>query len=91
MNIGLIDVDGHHKKKKFGATVYPNLALGKIARWHLMKGDPEVVGVLNHLHSVPYEVLLACHFYIIEPIEKRMKRGGGFVNVALETEPQVGD
>lgn len=27
MNIGLIDVDGHHKKKKFGATVYPNIAL----------------------------------------------------------------
>ena len=39
MNIGLIDVDGHHKKKKFGATVYPNLALGKLARWHIMQGD----------------------------------------------------
>lgn len=30
MNIGLIDVDGHHEKKKFGATVYPNIALGKL-------------------------------------------------------------
>ena len=39
MNIGLIDVDGHHEKKKFGATVYPNIALGKLARWHLMQGD----------------------------------------------------
>ena len=35
MQIGLVDVDGHAKKKKWGATIYPNLALGKIARyWH---------------------------------------------------------
>ena len=39
MQIGLIDVDGHAKKKKFGATVYPNLALCKIARWFRQKGD----------------------------------------------------
>lgn len=30
--IGLIDVDGHRgSKKKFGKTIYPNLALTKIA------------------------------------------------------------
>ena len=29
MRIGLIDVDGRHGKKKWGATIYPNLALGK--------------------------------------------------------------
>ena len=34
MRIGLIDVDGHAKKKKWGATVYPNLALCKISAWH---------------------------------------------------------
>ena len=39
MNIGLIKVDNLHKKKKFGATVYPNIALGKIATWHKMQGD----------------------------------------------------
>ena len=39
MRIGLIDVDGRHGKKKWGATIYPNLALGKIARWHTMQGD----------------------------------------------------
>lgn len=39
MNIRLIDVDGRHGKKKWGATVYPNIALGKIARWHTMRGD----------------------------------------------------
>ena len=39
MTIGLVDVDGHGKKKKWGATVYPNIALGKIARWHRQQGD----------------------------------------------------
>ena len=39
MRIGLIDVDGHAKKKKWGATIYPNIALGKIARWHRQRGD----------------------------------------------------
>lgn len=39
MKIGLIDVDGRHGKKKWGATIYPNVALGKIARWHTMRGD----------------------------------------------------
>lgn len=38
MRIGLIDVDGHAKKKKFGATVYPNLALCKISAWHKAQG-----------------------------------------------------
>jgi len=39
MRIGLIDVDGHTKKKKWGAKIYPNLALGKLARWHKDRGD----------------------------------------------------
>ena len=39
MRIGLIDVDGRHGKKKWGATIYPNVALGKIGRWHTMRGD----------------------------------------------------
>lgn len=52
MNIGLIDVDGHHEKKKFGATVYPNIALGKLARWHLMQGDSvEWAQPINLLNS----------------------------------------
>lgn len=33
MRVGLIDVDGHASKKKWGATIYPNIALGKIARF----------------------------------------------------------
>lgn len=39
MKIGLIDVDGHAKVKKWGATVYPNLALCKIASYHINRGD----------------------------------------------------
>jgi hypothetical protein len=39
MNIGLVDVDGHAKKKKWGATIYPNIALCKIARYHRQQGD----------------------------------------------------
>jgi len=39
MNIGLIDVDGHVKKKKWGGTIFPNLALAKLSRWHKERGD----------------------------------------------------
>ena len=39
MKIGLVDIDGHAKKKKWGATIYPNLALCKIARYHKQHGD----------------------------------------------------
>lgn len=39
MKIGLIDVDGHASKKKWGATIYPNIALAKIARFHKEHGD----------------------------------------------------
>lgn len=34
-----MDVDGHAKVKKWGATIYPNLALCKIAAYHKDKGD----------------------------------------------------
>ena len=37
--IGLIDVDGHGKRKKWGANVYPNLALCKLSAWHKARGD----------------------------------------------------
>ena len=39
MKIGLVDVDGHAKKKKWGATIYPNIALCKISRYHKQQGD----------------------------------------------------
>ena len=49
MKIGLVDVDGHAKKKKWGATIYPNIALCKIARWHRMQGD-EVEWAFSFYH-----------------------------------------
>lgn len=39
MKIGLVDIDGCGKKKKWGAMVYPNLALCKIASYHKQQGD----------------------------------------------------
>lgn len=39
MKIGLIDIDCQAKVKKWGATIYPNLALCKIAAYHKAKGD----------------------------------------------------
>lgn len=38
MKIGLVDVDGYAKKKKWGATIYPNIALAKIARYWKNQG-----------------------------------------------------
>lgn len=39
MTIGLIDVDGNNKSKKRGSTIFPNLALAKLSRWHKQRGD----------------------------------------------------
>ena len=39
MKVGLLDIDSHAKAKKWGATIYPNLALCKIAAYHKAKGD----------------------------------------------------
>lgn len=39
MKVGLVDIDGHAKKKKWGATIYPNLALCKIAAYHKAEGN----------------------------------------------------
>lgn len=53
MQIGLVDVDGHAKKKKWGATIYPNLALGKIARyWRNKGGQVEWASPLKHYDVV---------------------------------------
>ena len=38
MKIGLVNVDGHVGKKKWGSTANPHLALGKIARYWKDKG-----------------------------------------------------
>lgn len=62
-NIGLIDVDGHAKKKKWGATIYPNLALCKIARWHKQQGD-NVEWALPFFH---YDVIYKSKIFNFTP------------------------
>ena len=49
MRVGLVDVDGKGKKKKWGAMVYPNLALAKISRYHKERED-EVEWAIPFVH-----------------------------------------
>lgn len=68
MNIGLIDVDGRHGKKKRGATVYPNIALGKIARWHTMRGDAvEWAKPIDLFCQAHYDILYASKVFNFSP------------------------
>lgn len=68
MRIGLIDVDGHHQKKKWGATTYPNLALGKLARYHVKKGDKvewaRPITLFDHIH---YDIIYASKVFNFSP------------------------
>ena len=78
MRIGLVDIDGHAKKKKWGATIYPNLALCKIARWHRQQGD-EVEWAVPFLH---YDVVYMAKVFNFSPDDltcydaDRIVRGG---------------
>lgn len=68
MRIGVIDVDGRHGKKKWGATIYPNVALGKIARWHTMQGDDvewaQPIDLFDRHH---YDILYASKVFNFSP------------------------
>lgn len=55
MKIGLVDIDGHAKKKKWGATIYPNLALCKIARYHKMRGDAVEWAIPFYHYDIVYK------------------------------------
>ena len=78
MKIGLVDIDGHAKKKKWGATIYPNLALTKIARYHKERGD-EVEWASPMLH---YDVVYISKVFNFTPDDltcydaDRIVRGG---------------
>lgn len=77
MRVGLIDVDGHAKKKKFGATIYPNLALCKISAWHKKQGDDVVwyePMYTGHCDKV-YNNILAAGDYAKEQLRKIIDRG----------------
>jgi len=85
LKIGLIDVDGHAKNKKWGATIYPNIALGKIARFHKEHGDE--VEWYSPLRAEPYDwVYMSKVFnfspdydYVISNARRIIKGGTGYI------------
>lgn len=91
MKIGLIDVDGHAKKKKWGATIYPNLALCKIARYHKQQGDV-VEWALPFEH---YDVLYMSKVFNFSPDDKtvyqadRVVRGGTGYNITSQLPDEI--
>lgn len=62
MRIGLIDVDGHNKKTRWGSA-FPNLALMKISAWHKLQGD-EVEWAQPYVH---YNVLYQSKIFRSSP------------------------
>lgn len=83
MKIGLIDVDGHAKINKWGATIYPNLALCKIAAYHKSKGDsvewynPLFGGHMDIVYMSKVFVFSEDYGYIIDS-DKIIKGGTGY-------------
>lgn len=68
MRIGLIDVDGVHNHRKKGGNVYPNIALGKLARWHKAKGHTvEWARPISVFDQVHYDVIYASKVFNFSP------------------------
>ena len=84
MRIGLLDIDGHTAKKKWGATVYPNIALGKIARYHRLQGD-DVEWAIPFVH---YDIIYRSKIFNFTPDDltvydaDRVVRGGTGYDIA---------
>lgn len=77
MRIGLIDVDGHNKKTRWGSA-FPNLALMKISAWHKRQGD-----IVEWAEPcVRYDVLYKSKIFCSSPdveytyIADEVKKGG---------------
>ena len=68
MRIGLIDVDCHCGKKKWGATIYPNLALCKISAYHKSRGDEVewAIPLLRH-----YDIIYRSKIFNFTPDDDR--------------------
>lgn len=87
MRIGLLDIDCHASKKKWGATIYPNIALAKIARYYKSQGhDVEWAIPFSH-----YDIIFRSKIFnfsaddmTIYDADKVIKGGTGYdVNSAL--------
>lgn len=91
MTIGLVDIDGHAKKKKWGATIYPNLALCKIARWHRRQGDEvEWAWAMKH-----YDIVYMSKVFNFSPDDltcydaDRIVRGGTGYDIASQLPDEI--
>ena len=83
MRIGLIDVDGHAVKKKWGATIYPNIALAKIARYYREEGyTVEWYSPFADCYDIVYMSKVFSfspdYTYVIENAYKVIKGGTGY-------------
>ena len=91
MKIGLVDIDGHAKKKKWGATIYPNLALCKIARWHKQQGD-KVEWALPMIH---YDIVYMSKVFNFSPDDltcydtDKIIRGGTGYDIASQLPEEI--
>lgn len=91
MNIGLIDVDSNHNRKKWGATVFPNLALAKLSAWHKKRGDNVEWYTPFSYYDVVYMAKVFTYTpdygYVIDNADKVVNGGTGYdVNSALPDE-----
>ena len=91
--IGLIDVDSHGHKKKWGATIYPNLALCKISAFHKAQGD-EVVWY-DPMYSGHCDKVYASKIFNFTPdidypidADEVMKGGTGY-DVTSQLPPEI--
>lgn len=93
MRIGLIDVDCHASKKKWGATIYPNLALCKISAYHKAKGDDvEWASTFEH-----YDILYMSKIFnfteddgYVYNADKIIKGGTGY-DIESQLPPEIDD
>ena len=94
MNIGLIDIDSHAKAKKWGATIYPNLALCKIAAYHKAKGDTVEWAMPLFEH---YDIIYRSKIFNFTPDDDRTYdtdleiRGGTGYNIASQLPKEIDD
>lgn len=63
MKIGLVDIDSHASKRKWGAQAYPNIALAKIARYHRQRGD-RVEWAISFIH---YDIVYKSKIFNFSP------------------------
>lgn len=77
MRIGLIDVDGHNKKTRWGSA-FPNLALMKISAWHKRQGDIVEWAEPCVRYDVLYKSKIFCSSPDVEDIyiADEIKKGG---------------